>query len=138
MKYAVLFIALLFAGCGEATPTLDGGETITISGKTIQVAKEDFPEDMNWDDAMNACQNLGNGWRLPSIEELKVMCEQLHMKGEGNFKDKSYWSSSESFIEGDPHLAWIIEFRKGKEGRARDLYKFNSSGTRVRAVRALP
>ena len=55
-----------------------------ITGEQIQVAEEDFPDLMDWDDAMSACQNLGNGWRLPNKEELEAMYEQLHKQGKGN------------------------------------------------------
>jgi len=135
MKYAVLFIALLFAGCDEgssteeAPPILDGGETITISGKTIQVAKEDFPNSMNWDKATEACEELGNGWRLPDKDELKAMYEQLHKQGKGNFKNDFYWSSS----QGNSGNARSVNFNNGSvDGNGKN------NGTQVRAVRALP
>ena len=57
-----------------------------ISKGILEVADKDFPNEMNWDDAMIACASLGNGWRLPSIEELEAMHEQLHMVDMGNFK----------------------------------------------------
>ena len=57
-----------------------------ITGGIFLVAENDFPVRMNRDDAMRACQNLGNGWRLPSKEELKAMHTELHLKGKGNFK----------------------------------------------------
>lgn len=65
----------------------------------VQVAENDFPSRMTWYDAMKCCQNLGNDWRLPCIEELCDMYRQLHMNGMGNFKtgtlNSSYWSSEE-------------------------------------------
>jgi len=65
-----------------------------ITGSQIEVAENDFVNRLNWEDAIRECQNLGNGWRLPSIKELKAMYNQLHSKGEGNFKPRPYWSSS--------------------------------------------
>ncbi|MBM3411330.1 MAG: DUF1566 domain-containing protein [Bacteroidetes bacterium] len=131
MKYAVLFIALLFAGCDEGSSTDGGYETFTIAGETMQVAKEDFPKSMSWDDAQSACEGLGNGWRLPSEDELKAMYEQLHKQGKGNFKDDWYWSSSQSLSRS----AWLVGFLDGSVG-----YDVNGKGFnyRVRAVRAKP
>jgi len=130
MKYAALFIALLFVGCGEALPTLDGGETITISGKTIQVAKEDFPESMNWYEAMEACEGLGNGWRLPTKEELLNMYVRLHTQGMGNFKNDWYWSGS---LDDNSDYACYVAFNH----EIVDCY-YKSSYYQVRAVRTLP
>jgi len=136
MKYAVLLLALMFVGCDEAPSTegassTDGGyETFTIAGETMQIAKEDFPSDMSWDDAMVACQNLGNGWRLPNKDELAAMYKQLHTKGKGNFRmDNFYWSSSELHST----FAWALSFEYG------GAHTSNKNSTRqVRAVRTLP
>jgi hypothetical protein len=68
-------------------------------GQRLQVAERDFETVMDWDSAKKACLDLGNGWRLPSMDELISMHEQLHKKGKGNFKtgkkllDEDYWSS---------------------------------------------
>ena len=131
MKYAFLLLALMFAGCGESSTIVDGYETFTIDGETIQVAKEDFPDKMNWYDAMSACQNLGPGWRLPSKYELEAMYEQLHLKGKGNFRtDRFYWSSSEDYASN----AWRFYF---ENGRASNLTT-KTTTRQVRAVRTLP
>jgi len=136
MRYAVLLFAVMFAGCGGGSSTEretsvdDGFQTFTIAGKTMQVAKEDLPNEMTWDDAMSACQNLGNGWRLPSVQELKAMHEQLHLGDECNFKtDTAYWSSSEV----SANNPWSFYF---EGGRTNNDYKNNTK--LVRAVRALP
>jgi len=122
MKYAVLFIALLFAGCGG------GYETFTVAGETMQVAKEDFPLEMSYVNAMKACEELGNGWRLPNEGELKAMYEQLHKRGKGNFKNAWYWSSSRNGSG-----AWIVDFGSGSVN-----YIVRNHYYQVRAVRALP
>gem|GEM_PF-3088671 len=41
---------------------------IEVNGRKLEVAEQDMLNRMNWDDAMRACQNLGNGWRLPQQE----------------------------------------------------------------------
>ena len=148
MKYAVLLLALIFVGCsggsttekssssekvssadGDSTTIVDGYESITIDGKTIQIDKEDFPSAMNWDDAKKACENLGNGWRLPDIDELTAMDEQLHQKGKGKFKiDGVYWSSS--VYNADDICIYML---------SNGPYNSNRYGTeQVRAVRTMP
>jgi len=129
MKYAVLLLALIFAGC------TDGGYTTFTSGADIiQIAKEDLPKDMSWDDAVAACQNLGNGWRLPTSEELDEMYKQLHTKSKGNFRtDNFYWSSS-TYFHFQSNLASPFYFGEGKrDGMLPKFMKLH-----VRAVRTLP
>ena len=41
----------------------------------LEVAQNDFPKWMNWDEANSACEGLGNGWRLPTKDELNLICE---------------------------------------------------------------
>jgi len=157
MKYAVLLVAVMLAGC-EGGESSKGGESSNDGGyeggmgkeieessndggyetftdwkrETIQVAKEDFPNAMNWDDARTACENLGNGWRLPRFDELEAMHEQLYLNGKGNFRtDDWYWSSSES----NASNAWHFHFEGGK-AYSTDGYKDGTG--HVRAVRTLP
>ena len=101
-------------------------------GPRFQVADadfpdNDFPEKMNWDDAVAACRTLGGGWRLPTKEELTGMYEFLHLKGKGNFSNTRYWSSSED----DAEYAWCFYF---DGGLAHSNYKTYTR--QVRAVRA--
>jgi hypothetical protein len=120
----------------EAASTIvDGHETITIHGKTVQVAQNDIEVAMDWYNAMDACQSLGNGWRLPSKEELTAMCEQLHNKGKGYFLNRPYWSSSQRNSE----TAYIIDFEKCEQNDVM-LFKYYKEdyGYQVRAVRTLP
>ena len=41
----------------------------------LEVAQNDFPKGMAWIEAKNACANLGSGWRLPTQDELNLICE---------------------------------------------------------------
>jgi len=128
MKYAVLLLALMFAGCGESS-------TIIV-GEPIQIAKEDFPEEMNWYDAKKACDNLGDGWRLPTIFELRMMYEHLYLEGKGNFTHQHYWSSCTIVRDvKDPKNARYLSFESGEAN-----YGLNTKQDekRVRAVRDLP
>lgn len=88
-------------------------EDFSIIGKPFKidnlvVAQYDFPSMMNWKDAKKACETLGNGWRLPTIDELNILYKN---------KDKigcsavvSYWSSMEL-----DNFAWAQFFGNGFE-----------------------
>lgn len=70
-----------------STPTFSYKKEIIL-----EVAEHDFPEKMNWEDAKKACEELGEGWRLPTKEELFDMFNMYYLKGIGNFKkDGAYW-----------------------------------------------
>jgi hypothetical protein len=81
------------------------GKSVTI-GK-IEVAQYDFPSFMNWVDATKACADLGDGWRLPTKDELKYL--YVNKIAIGEFTNKTYWSSTVvddetavgQFFEGD-------------------------------------
>jgi len=135
MKYAVLLLVLMFAGCKngyeKVGETIVAGERIVANGKVIEVAKEDLPNMMNWNDAMSACEGLSNGWRLPSMEELEAMHEQLYLNGKGNFRtDEFYWSSSEF----NANRAWTFSFEHGRANTVTN----KTNTVHVRAVRTLP
>ena len=96
MKYAVLLLALMFVGCGSDSTTVTVGYELKDYSVTLQIAKEDLPSEMNFVDAMKACEGLGDGWRLPLVSELELMRVYLHKKAKGNFKDGFYWSSQKN------------------------------------------
>jgi hypothetical protein len=65
-----------------------------LTGAKLQVANKDFSRKMKSGDAIKACEKLGSGWRLPTMEELQAMYEQLHKKGQGSFHSAGYYSST--------------------------------------------
>ena len=79
--------------------------THPITEAELEVANQDFPDEMTWTEAIRACSELGSGWRLPTKEELQEMYEKLHEKGQGNFKDV-YWSSTAD----SSGYAWAFNF----------------------------
>jgi len=88
--------------------------------KTIEIANKSTEQLLNWNDAVSYVKTLGNGWRLPSIEELKSIYES-----DNDFVEGTYWSNDES--EG---TATLQNFYSG--------YQYNAdkrNGTCVRAVR---
>ena len=91
----------------------------------FEVYSKDLGE-QNWEDAKKVCEDLGDGWRLPTREELHLMW--LNKDSIGGFAAAFYWSSSEFNSFG----AWHQYFYNGYQNC---YYKFNANY--VRAVRAL-
>ena len=78
----------------------------------------------NWEDAMKACADLGDGWRLPTRLELLIMYDN---KDEiGGFANNYYWSSTEY----DNSNAWELLFTNGLQYYSNKYFNFY-----VRAVR---
>lgn len=46
---------------------------------------------MNWDDAKASCAKLGNGWRLPEMNEFWLFQDVFFDKELGDFKQSFYW-----------------------------------------------
>jgi hypothetical protein len=87
-----------------------------------------WPEDlgmMNWHNAIGAAKALGEGWRLPTIEEFKNILYPNRDKIP-ELKEEFYWSSTE-YIN---FFAWTFTF---SNGTASNLPK--NSTYYVRAVR---
>ena len=64
----------------------------TVKIGNLEVMTEDLGE-MNSFEAKEACADLGDGWRLPTKEELNILYEN---KDEiGGFASGYYWSSKE-------------------------------------------
>jgi len=77
---------------------------------------------LSWDEAIIAVTKLGDGWRLPTIEE----CWMIY---KDNLLDSaSYWSSTEF----DNSLAWYFGFSNGSAN-----YYYKADTYYVRAVRDL-
>jgi hypothetical protein len=119
-------------------------KTIIIDGKEYQltpiaqekklVVKRDFNFEihsdelgkMTWDEALEKVKELGDGWRLPTINEIQLIWESDYKE---LLKKESYWSSSEYYSVN----AWRFVFGNG--GTYYGSNKF--SNYYVRAVRTL-
>lgn len=72
----------------------------SVLGKPIKlgkllIAQNSFEEKMTWIDAVNVCAGLGEGWRLPTIEELNFLQKNLtKIKNLLKIDARNYWSSS--------------------------------------------
>jgi hypothetical protein len=106
--------------------------TSPIVGERLQVAENDFECKMTFMQAKRACNELQNGWRLPTISELRLMCKELHFKGIGNFKSDFYWSSTEDGSTG----ALRFHFNGGITTNYLDP-NFEGDPVYVRAVRSI-
>ena len=88
---------------------------------------EMYPQDLgkhSWGDAKKVCEDLGDGWKLPTKEELHVMW--LNRASIGGFADAYYWSSSEYLS----NYAWGQDFYNGYQN-----FNYKNNTYYVRPVR---
>jgi hypothetical protein len=116
----------------EYTPVIKKDEVIAkpiVLHKSLILDFEVYPTDlgeMSWDKAKKACANLGDGWRLPTKDELNLIYENKNVVG--GFALNNYWSSTEN----DNYNAWSQSFGNGNQNNnGKDTTRY------VRAVRAL-
>ena len=123
-----LLIAVLLVSCSSPSESY-GPEQIIGTPNNIgnfEVAQNDFTKKMNWYYAKKACADLGNGWRLPTKDELNLLYKNKDKIG--GFADNVYWSSSNEASSST--LAWKQGFDYG------DQHISNKYDTKyVRAIR---
>ena len=88
---------------------------------------EVYPKDLGqytWNYAKELCEDLGDGWRLPTREELHLIW--LNKDNIGGFAAAYYWSSSENYNS----TAWVQSFHNGYQS-----FNPKSNAYYVRAVR---
>lgn len=51
---------------------------------------------IRWPAAQERCPNKGDGWRLPSLHELSVLCRQRNVLGKDAQSDDAFWSSTQN------------------------------------------
>jgi len=93
--------------------------------EAFEVYHEDLEGRFTWAEAKKACEALGEGWRLPTKNELNEMYKKRDVVGGFAF---FYWSSTEY----DNSNAWLQYFSNGFQN---SFYKYYRND--VRAVRAL-
>ncbi len=93
----------------------------------IEVAQFDLSSLYTWVDAKKACNELGDGWRLPTKDELNLLYK--NKLSIGGFKDYPYWSSTEY----DSDQAWYQIFDNGRQV----YYQKAQFPVYVRVVRSL-
>ncbi|MEP7252933.1 MAG: DUF1566 domain-containing protein [Ginsengibacter sp.] len=94
---------------------------IDTGKKGLIASKKDLGK-MTWEDAKQACASLGNGWRLPTKNELQTMYRIIGPGADdiGNFANDYYWSSLE--YNNDHGQAYLVNFRDGNAS-----YHFNKN-----------
>ncbi|MBO4738762.1 MAG: DUF1566 domain-containing protein, partial [Bacteroidales bacterium] len=90
-------------------------ENINIPNTNFWVSAADESGFFSWEHAQMVCSLKGEGWRLPTIEELtKMSFVQIEIKNlngrNGNFK---YWSSDEK----NKKYAYYFDVKKREKGR---------------------
>jgi uncharacterized protein (TIGR02145 family) len=109
-------------------------DSASIIGRSIKignlvVAQFDFPKEMYWGESKKACESLGDGWRLPTKDELNILYQNRDKIG--GFNGFAYWSSTELNVED----AWTIFFKFGSNGSQNSMHKANKNC--VRSVKIL-
>jgi len=114
--------------------TYKGGIIFSVdaSSKKIKVVHSKDAGPMPWSKAIKINEQLGNGWRLPTFEELVLMYKSVGQgaTNTGQFANELYWSSTEF----DTYQARLVRFSNGNS-----TYHYNKSVEhrkfKVRAVR---
>ena len=98
----------------------------------LKIAEHDFPVEMSWLEGINSCADLGNGWRLPTIEELNFMYTNKDLiKG---FTQTTYWSSNNGFDQSlGQNASYYFSFYTGNS----NLYYKTTEKMRIRAVKTI-
>ncbi len=112
----------------------DGGIIFVIndSNNTGKIAHLEDAGPMPWKNAAKIHEQLGEGWRLPTFDELRIMYQVIGQGGtnSGEFADELYWSATAY----DNNQARLIRFRDGNTS-----YHYNKNVAhrkfKVRAIR---
>ena len=110
----------MFGSCGR--------ENSTIKIGNLEVMTKDIGNKVmvEWNSAMKHCEDLGDGWRLPTKEELIILYENKDKIG--GFAITYYWSSTDFANV----FAWIQGFSFGAQNNTVKAVTEN-----VRAVRSI-
>jgi len=114
--------------------TYEGGIIFAIddTGKTGKIAHPGDAGVMPWKKAINIQEQLGEGWRLPTFDELEIMYRTIGQgaTNNGHFADELYWSATAY----DDYQARLLRFSDGNTS-----YHYNKElenrKFQVRAVR---
>ena len=72
---------------------LDGVKPIVVERKSelsFEIADKSTEQELTWHEAVEYVKSLGEGWRLPTIEELHEI-----YNSENDFDEGNYWSGTE-------------------------------------------
>jgi hypothetical protein len=87
--------------------------TNTITFGNLEIMKNDLGL-MNWPEAKEKVSKLGNGWRLPNIEELGIIFENNEKIG--GFTTLYYWGINEDTESDSENIsAWRFNMANGEQ-----------------------
>lgn len=111
-------------GCLNTSANLANNEEIG-TGLMNSIAIANRHEEINYFVNPTICSNLNNGtvtaktallsdianknWFIPSIDELQLIYENIHLNGQGNFTNSVYWSSTQA----SANSSFGIDFTNG-------------------------
>ena len=95
----------------------------------FEIAQKDLDIYVNFHDFKLDPTLKNEGWRLPSLEELKEMYK-IHQQGKYNFKDDRYMSADYD----QPYYNWILNFEDGTT-RHVDITESHWGRANIRLVR---
>ena len=109
----------------EKTPSI---KSTRLFGDHLEAMMEDFLGEMNWRDAKKTCKELGDGWRLPAIDELQILHAFGHWGGDNG---SSHWSSSRALSDGE-YYPMIFNFSQGHADHRDELLLYSVGCVRTR------
>jgi hypothetical protein len=132
MKKVLILITMLFSFGTTFSQKKVVNKVQTFKLGNLEIYKNDlhgkYTHLFEFEEAQKACAALGNGWRLPTIEELKNI--YAHKNEIGNLTQFSYWTSTLAY-EGSK-IAYYIKFTDGTPEFDYNVYTTSS----VRPVRS--
>lgn len=96
------------------------GEIVTLEVPAIkfEVYPSDAPKLMTWLEAQEFVDDLGDGWRLPTRQELQILCKNAKEIGlviDENSSDTQWYWSGETFKTNYGEYAWSARASDGLE-----------------------
>lgn len=104
-KLLILPLLLITIFCSAQSAII--GNPIKLSN--LEIAQYTFPNSMNWTEALDICKVLGNGWKLPSKEQLDILYRNKEVIG--GFVNDAYWSATSN----GEYEAWRQYFSDGDQ-----------------------
>ena len=118
----------IIAGQQKAVPSID------IPGGDMEVAI-DQGNGLTWDEAVDYCSNKGDGWRLPTQNELMYLwCIAPSITGEAAFSGSLYWSSTGN----SSGSYWFTNFSTGGTSTTSPSNSFNVRCVKTGSNRQYP
>jgi len=98
---------------------------IDESGTSGKIAATKDGKTVTWNQATKSASELGEGWRLPTLAEQRIMYRRIGPGADniGNFANEMYWSGT-AF---DENQARVLRFEDGNSS-----FHYNSRGTHRR------